>query len=83
MAFDVTGFVDDHQGVFVDQAHELLCQKRLSVTETALTVGYNSLSHFTKTFVAHFGVKPSRAAMQIPSRKGIAEFTGEPDAFMS
>jgi AraC-like DNA-binding protein len=67
----------------MEQAHELLCQKRLSVTETALTVGYNSLSHFTKTFVAHFGVKPSRAAMQIPSRNGLAEFTGEPNAFMS
>jgi AraC-like DNA-binding protein len=31
------------------------------VTETALEVGYNSVSHFAKAFASYFGVSPSEA----------------------
>jgi len=40
------------------------------VTETALEVGYNSVSHFAKAFASHFGVSPSEA------RKGSRQNNG-------
>jgi AraC-like DNA-binding protein len=37
----------------------LLQLQGLSVTETALEMGYNSISHFAKALSSHFGVLPS------------------------
>lgn len=48
----------------MERAMKLLAQNGLSVTEAALEVGYSSLSHFTKTFTAHFGIKPSKVAFE-------------------
>lgn len=42
----------------IDQAASLLHDGR-NVTEAALEVGYNSLSHFTKAFILEKGVRPS------------------------
>jgi len=47
----------------LERAMKLLAQNGLSVTEAALEVGYSSLSHFTKAFTAHYGIKPSRVSI--------------------
>lgn len=36
----------------------------MNVTETAYSVGYNSLSHFSKVFESYFGIKPSKLRNQ-------------------
>ena len=43
----------------IDRAAALLRNGGFNVTEAAFEVGYNSLSHFTKAFVAEKGVRPS------------------------
>ena len=43
----------------IDRAAALLRDGGFNVTEAAFEVGYNSLSHFTKAFVAEKGVRPS------------------------
>lgn len=43
----------------IDHAADLLQSGRHNVTEAAIEVGYNSLSHFTKAFVLEKGIKPS------------------------
>jgi AraC-like DNA-binding protein len=43
----------------IDRAAVLLRDGSCNVTEAAFEVGYNSLSHFTKAFVAEKGIRPS------------------------
>lgn len=43
----------------IDHAATLLRDGSSNVTEAAFEVGYNSLSHFTKAFVAEKGMRPS------------------------
>ncbi len=43
----------------IDRAAGLLRDGSCNVTEAAFEVGYNSLSHFTKAFVAEKGTRPS------------------------
>jgi AraC-like DNA-binding protein len=45
--------------VRLEKAMCLLQLQGASVTQTALEVGYNSISHFAKAFASHFGVLPS------------------------
>ena len=42
----------------LEKAREILLERRMNVTEVALTVGYSSLSHFAKIFREKFGVTP-------------------------
>ncbi len=44
----------------IDHAADLLRDGSRNVTEAALEVGYNSLSHFTKAFILEKGILPSR-----------------------
>ncbi|WP_321415452.1 AraC family transcriptional regulator [uncultured Desulfobacter sp.] len=39
-------------------ARQLLQQKKHNITEVAFAVGFNSLSYFTRTFTAEFGLSP-------------------------
>ncbi len=41
-------------------AYRLLVQSRLSVTDVALTTGFNSQSHFSRCFNTEFGVTPHK-----------------------
>lgn len=49
----------------LERAHELLATRQMNVTETALSVGYDSLSHFSKAFYNHFKEKPGKVRSRI------------------
>ena len=44
----------------ISKAAEMLSQNRFNVTEVALEVGYQSLSHFSKAFSLEKGMTPSQ-----------------------
>lgn len=50
------------------RAHELLRQNQGTVSEVAYAVGFESLSHFSRSFKAEFGMPPS----QVPRSSGTA-----------
>jgi len=50
------------------KAAQLLLEKKLSVTQIALEVGFNSPSHFTKAFQQYFSCLPSEFIVQNNSR---------------
>jgi AraC-like DNA-binding protein len=47
------------RSIRMERAMCLLSHRGASVTDAAFEVGYDSLSHFAKTFSAHHGIKPS------------------------
>ncbi len=54
----------------MERAAELLRGHELNVTEVALEVGYNSLSHFSAAFHETFGCCPGLYPLKTPSQKG-------------
>ncbi len=44
----------------MQRAKALLCQEGMNVTEAAMAVGYNSISHFSKAFHREYAVHPSQ-----------------------
>lgn len=42
----------------LEKAGDLLRSGRMNVTESAIAVGYSSLSAFNKAFVGHYGIRP-------------------------
>ena len=50
----------------LQRAAELLRTGRCNVTEAAMEVGYNSISHFSKAFREMFGCRPGRYAPRTP-----------------
>jgi len=46
-------------GVRLEQARQLITDHGLTVSETALRVGFQSPAHFTRAFIKRFGIKPS------------------------
>jgi AraC-like DNA-binding protein len=62
----------------MDKAAELLRTGRFNVTEVALEVGYNSLSHFSHAFHQTFGCCPGLYPMATPSQR--AATVGKPGA---
>lgn len=54
----------------LERAAEFLKAGRHNVTEAALEVGYNSLSHFTVAFREKFGCCPGLYALQVPAPGG-------------
>lgn len=63
----------------MEKSAELLRTGRYNVTEVALEVGYNSLSHFSQTFHQTFGCCPGLYPMGMPGqgRKGSPERAGQ------
>ena len=49
----------------LERAQELLATRQMNVTETAMAVGYDSLSHFSKAFYNHFKRKPCEVKSRI------------------
>lgn len=48
-------YLADHR---LEEARRLICEKKTNVSEAALSVGYSSLSHFSKIFRIKYGVTP-------------------------
>jgi AraC-like DNA-binding protein len=55
--------------VRMERAAELLRSGRCNVTEAALEVGYNSLSHFSSAFHETFGCCPGLYPLQTPTQR--------------
>jgi AraC-like DNA-binding protein len=55
--------------VRMERAAELLSTGRCNVTEAALEVGYNSLSHFSSVFHATFGCCPGLYPLKTPAQR--------------
>ena len=49
----------------IQQAAALLVENQCNVTEAALAVGFNSLSHFNAAFRTNMGLSPSQYAKQV------------------
>ena len=50
----------------LNHAHALLQQTDLSVTEVAVSAGFTSTEHFSRTYRSQFGETPSRDRRQLP-----------------
>jgi AraC-like DNA-binding protein len=59
--------------VRMERAAELLRTGQCNVTEAALEVGYNSLSHFSTVFHETFGCCPGLYPLKTPAQKAAAE----------
>ncbi len=44
----------------LEKARQLLCDSHITITDTAFTVGYESLPSFSRAFSIHFGICPRR-----------------------
>ena len=53
----------------LERAAELLRSGKFNVTEAALEVGYNSLSHFSQAFHEAFGCCPGLYPLRTPTQK--------------
>lgn len=54
----------------LEKAGELLRAGRMNVTDTAMAVGYSSLSAFNKAFVEHYGMPPGLYSAPARKRQG-------------
>jgi AraC-like DNA-binding protein len=61
------------RNVRMNQAAYLLANKDVNVSEVAYAVGYSTLSHFSNTFKAHYGVSPKE---YVESRNATKKGTG-------
>jgi AraC-like DNA-binding protein len=59
----------------MDRAAELLRNGKCNVTEAALEVGYNSLSHFSSTFHETFGCCPGLYPLRTPAQSNANDKT--------
>jgi AraC family transcriptional regulator len=55
----------------MERAAELLQSGKYNVTETALEVGYSSLSHFSQSFCQTMGCCPALYPVKKPTKKGV------------
>jgi AraC-like DNA-binding protein len=55
-----TGIFQYYQAFRMQEAARLLKAKQLSVSEVGYQMGFSNLSHFTRTFEKHVGMKPKK-----------------------
>lgn len=53
-----------YQSFRMQEAARLLSENKLSVSEVGFRLGFSNLSHFTRIFEEHIGMKPKRWSMQ-------------------
>jgi AraC-like DNA-binding protein len=58
------GVFEYYQSFRMQKAAEMLKEKRLTVSEVGYQLGFTNLSHFSKVFEEHLGIKPKRYSMQ-------------------
>lgn len=58
------GVFEYYQYSRMQEAAKMLREKHLSVSEVGYQLGFINLSHFSKVFEEHFGLKPKRYSMQ-------------------
>ncbi|PKB15297.1 AraC family transcriptional regulator [Flavobacterium sp. 5] len=59
-----TSLFNYYQSFRMQEAANLLREHKLSVSEVGFRLGFSNLSHFTRLFEAHIGVKPKRWSME-------------------
>jgi AraC-like DNA-binding protein len=57
------GVFEYYQTARIQEAARLLKEKRLTVSEVGYQLGFTNLSHFTRVFEQHIGVKPKKYSM--------------------
>jgi AraC-like DNA-binding protein len=53
----------------LEKARDLIASRECNVTEAAFSVGYSSLSHFSKTFREEFGINPKAFVKESKNKK--------------
>ena len=54
-----------YQSLRMTEAGKLLREKRFSVSEVGYALGFTNLSHFSRVFEAHHGIKPKRYSANV------------------
>lgn len=54
-----------YQGFRMNEAARLLKEKKMSVSEVGYEMGFSNLSHFTKVFELHIGIKPKKYSSSV------------------
>ena len=56
---------DFYRGLRLDRARNLLSTTDLTLLEVSMACGFSTVSHFSKSFRAHFGMAPSKLSQQV------------------
>lgn len=59
------GVFDYYQFMRIQEAARLLKEKGLTVSEVGYQLGFTNLSHFSRVFEQHVGMKPKRYSQSI------------------
>lgn len=63
------GIFEYYQSLRMQKAAQLLRERRLSVSEVGYELGFTNLSHFSRVFEEHIGIKPKKySALQAASK---------------
>lgn len=57
------GVFDYYQTVRMQEATKLLKQQRMTVSEVGYQLGFTNLSHFSRVFEQHIGMKPKKYSL--------------------
>ena len=68
------------KNIRMQQAAELLKEKKLTISEVAYATGYSNLSHFSSTFKDTYGVTPKEYMQNNLTRENTADEAAQQDA---